>query len=170
MRWSEFAAAAPELAAVARGRLEERHLCLVGTLRGDGWPRITPVEPYIVGEELMLGMMWRSRKATDLLRDPRLVIHTIVTDWAGTEGDVKLYGVAEEVRDHGRRVALFEAIDAAHGWSLEADEPDDDPEYHVFAVDIRRAGYTRFHDETWEAWSWDPSRDPALRKQEQPKE
>jgi hypothetical protein len=163
VNWRTFSDACPELASIARDRLEERHLCLVGTLRRDGWPRITPVEPYVVGDELMLGMMWRSRKAADLLRDPR------ITDWAATEGDVKLYGHAEDVRDTSRRVALYEAIDAAHGWTREPDEPEDDPEYHVFAVDILRAGYTRFHEETWESWSWDPDADPPLRRREQPK-
>jgi hypothetical protein len=168
MRWGEFTVACPELAEIARRRLNERHLCLVGTLRADGWPRITPVEPYVVDDELMIGMMWRSRKAADLLRDPRIVVHTIVTDWEGIEGDVKLYGVAEDVRDHDRRVALFRTIDAAHGWQPDPDEPEDDSEYHIFALDIRRAGYTRFGETTWEAWSWDPER--GLRTQERPKD
>jgi hypothetical protein len=56
MRWDAFEAAAPDLAARGRGRLEERHLCLVATLRRDGSPRISPVEPYFVDGELMLGM------------------------------------------------------------------------------------------------------------------
>ena len=168
MRWSEFASACPELADVARARLEERHLCLVGTIRGDGWPRITPVEPYFVGSELMIGMMWRSRKAIDLLRDPRIVVHSTVTDWEATEGDIKLYGTVQDVREHDRRVALFRAIDAAHGWEQDPDEPDDDPEYHVFAVDVERAGYTRFGETTWVAWSWDEEQ--GLRTQERPKD
>lgn len=37
-------------------------------------------------------MMWRSRKALVLLRDPRCVLHSCATDRHGTEGDVKLYG------------------------------------------------------------------------------
>jgi hypothetical protein len=42
-------------------------------------------------------MMWQSRKALDLLRDPRCVVHSTVTDRAGTEGDVKVYGRAVPV-------------------------------------------------------------------------
>jgi len=90
MRWDEFAAAAPELAAVGEERLRARELCLVGTLRANGWPRISPVEPEFVDGELMLGMMWRSPKALDLLRDPRLVVHSVVSRREGDEGDFKL--------------------------------------------------------------------------------
>ena len=166
MRWDAFEAACPELAALARERIEPRHLCLVGTLRRDGSPRISPVEPYFVGGELMIGMMWRSRKALDLLRDPRLVVHSPVTDWSGEEGDVKLYGTAAPVQDRPRRLALFAAIDAAHGWTPDPDEPDDDPECHMFAVDLASAGYTRFTTETWESWAWDPER--GLRTERRP--
>ena len=83
MRWDEFAAVAPELAALGEERLKARELCLVGTLRRNGWPRITPVEPEFVDGELMLGMMWRSPKALDLLRDPRLVVHCVVSRASG---------------------------------------------------------------------------------------
>lgn len=63
MRWNEFRSMCPELAGIAQRRLEERYLCLIGTLRQDGWPRISPVEPFIVDGELMMGMMKGSRKA-----------------------------------------------------------------------------------------------------------
>ncbi len=44
-----------------------------------------------------------SRKALDLLRDPRLVVHSPTSDRAGTEGDFKLYGRAVDVPDPKRR-------------------------------------------------------------------
>jgi Pyridoxamine 5'-phosphate oxidase len=166
MRWDAFATACPELAERARVRLEEGHLCLVGTLRRDGGPRISPVEPYIVAGELMIGMMWLSRKAHDLLRDPRIVVHSTVSDWEATEGDVKLYGRAEHVPLGSRRNALYRAIERAHGWPVDTSD-DDDPEYHVFAVDIETAGYVRFAETTWESWSWSPN--AGLRRQERPK-
>jgi hypothetical protein len=53
---------------------------LLGTIRADGWARISPCEAYLVDGDLMLGMMWRSRKALDLLRDPRLTIVTPQAD------------------------------------------------------------------------------------------
>src|SRR5881227_2304231 len=103
MRWEEFAAAAPELAALGEERLRLRELCLVGTLRRNGWPRISPVEPDFVDGELMLGMMWRSPKALDLLRDPRCVVHSVVSRREGDEGDFKLYGRAAAVEQGERR-------------------------------------------------------------------
>jgi hypothetical protein len=59
MRWKDFAAICPELADLSRRRMEERHLCLIGTLRADGSPRISPVEPYIVGGDVVSSQPWR---------------------------------------------------------------------------------------------------------------
>src|SRR5438093_13339989 len=117
MRWDEFAAACPELAALGEERLRERELCLLGTLRRNGFPRISPVEPDFVDGELMLGMMWRSPKAVDLLRDPRCVVHNVVPDKHGKEGDFKLYGRAEDVQDPARRERYRETIKARMGWA-----------------------------------------------------
>src|ERR671934_2897005 len=103
MRWDEFAAESPGLAALGEERLRARELCLVGTLRRNGFPRISPVEPEFVDGELMLGMMWRSPKALDLVRDPRCVVHSVVSDRQGTEGDFKLYARAVDVQDASRR-------------------------------------------------------------------
>ena len=55
-------------------------LVLVGTLGANGWPRISPVEPLIMGEQLYLGMTWASRQAVDLLAAHLCVVHTAVSD------------------------------------------------------------------------------------------
>jgi hypothetical protein len=148
MRWGEFAAACPELARIGEERLRSRELCLVGTLRGNGWPRISPVEPEFVGDELMLGMMWRSPKALDLERDARVVVHSTLTDRHDLSGDFKLYGHALPVEDGPRRDAHRAAIKARIDW--EPPEP-----YHVFAVDIVSAGFVTFAEPrfglAWEA-------------------
>ena len=138
MRWHEFAEACPELAQLGAERLRERELCLVGTLRRNGWPRISPVEPDFVDGELMLGMMWRSRKALDLLRDPRIVVHSVVSSRMGNEGDFKLYGRALPVEEPERRAAYRAVIKARIDW-----EPDE-PNYHLFAVDVVSAGFVTF--------------------------
>jgi len=46
MRWDEFTATAPELAALGEERLRGRELCLVGTLRANRWVRRRPVLLY----------------------------------------------------------------------------------------------------------------------------
>jgi hypothetical protein len=149
MRWDEFAAAAPELAQLGEERLRARELCLVGTLRKNGYPRISPVEPEFVDGELMLGMMWRSPKALDLLRDPRLVVHSVVSDRMGSEGDFKLYGRAADVRDPERRAAYAAAVKARIDW-----EPTDP--YHVFAVDVDSAGFVIFSGDRY-GLAWNPA-------------
>ncbi|MDR0342602.1 MAG: pyridoxamine 5'-phosphate oxidase family protein [Nocardiopsaceae bacterium] len=157
MRWSEFRSVCPELADIGQRRLEERYLCLIGTLRRDGWPRISPVEPFLVDGDLMMGMMKGSRKAADLLRDPRLVVHSIVTSWDADEGDVKLYGTAQPVTEPEPRNALFQAITQAHGWSGPPSFAED-PAYPVYRMDIDRAAYVRFDGSSWQDWTWDPRR------------
>lgn len=149
MRWDEFAGEAPELARLGEERLRARELCLVGTLRRNGWPRSSPVEPEFVDGELMLGMMWRSPKALDLLRDPRLVVHSVVSDRMGSEGDFKLCGRALAVEEPQRRARYRAAVKARIDW-----EPDE-PNYHVFAVDVVSAGFVTFagsrYGLAWEA-------------------
>ena len=137
MNWQGFSAAAPDLASFLERRLEATRLCLLGTIRADGWPRIIPCEGYIVDGDLMLGMMWQSHKALDLLRDPRLTVATPQADKDGGEGDLKLYGLAVEVREPERRRALEEAQFAIINWR--PTEP-----YHLFALDVRSAGFISF--------------------------
>ena len=155
MNWGEFKDEAPELAALGEERFDRTGLVLVGTLRKNGWPRISPVEPLIVDGNLYLGMMWQSRKALDLLRDPRCTVHTTVSSRDGDEGEFKLYGQAVDVQDAAARrrycQALSEKIDRAPG------EEDD---FHLFSVDIESAafaiidGYERWVRKIWR----DPSR------------
>jgi hypothetical protein len=147
MRWGEFAAACPELARLGEERLRSRELCLVGTLRRNGWPRISPVEPEFVGDELMLGMMWQSPKARDLERDPRIVVHSTLTDRHDLSGDFKLYGRALPVEDALRVDAHRAATKARIDW--EPPEP-----YHVFAVDIDSAGFVTFAEPRF-GLAWD---------------
>jgi hypothetical protein len=155
MRWDEFVEACPELAQLGEERLRAKELCLVGTLRKNGWPRISPVEPEFVDGELVLGMMWRSPKALDLLRDPRLVVHSVVSERSGKEGDFKLYGRALDVQDPKRRAAYRAAIKARIDW-----EPAE-PNFHAFAVEIESAGFVTFAEPRY-GLAWDP--DSGLRR------
>ena len=136
MKWAEFAAASPELAALGEERMEEHGLVLLGSLRRDGSPRISPVEPLLVDGELALGMMWQSKKALDLLRDPRCHLHTIVTDRDGTEGEFKLWGRARDL-DRPARDRYATALHAKIGWRPK--EP-----FHCFAIDVESAAYRIF--------------------------
>jgi len=150
MKWGEFAAASPELAALGWKRFARYELCLLGTLRPGGWPRISPCELDLVGEELMLGMMWHSPKALDLLRDDRCVLHSCTSDRNGKEGDFKLYGRARDVSAPDRRAAYRAAIRARIDW-----EPADP--FHLFAIDVESAGFLIFGQDRY-GMAWDPER------------
>ncbi|MDQ6720233.1 MAG: pyridoxamine 5'-phosphate oxidase family protein, partial [Candidatus Dormibacteraeota bacterium] len=63
MRWEEFEVAAADLARLGRERLNRYQLCMLGTLRRDGSPRISPCEMDFAQGELLMGMMWQSPKA-----------------------------------------------------------------------------------------------------------
>ena len=99
MLWRDFERAAPALAHAARERLEATGIAFLGTLRADGSPRISPIEPYFAPDALLLGAMARSLKARDLLRDPRCVLHSVVSAPDAGEPEFKLYGTAVEVGD-----------------------------------------------------------------------
>src|SRR3989442_14447116 len=99
MRWKEFEAGAPDMAAFAREQLEQTRVMIIGTIRRDGTPRISLIEPCILDGELYLGMMWQSRKALDLLRDPRLVLHNPIYSSTGEESEISLHGRTVDIHD-----------------------------------------------------------------------
>ncbi len=52
--WWSFRASDPTLADLAQTRIDCDGLVAVGTLRSNGWPRISPVEPLIADGQLYL--------------------------------------------------------------------------------------------------------------------
>ncbi|MCW2694386.1 MAG: pyridoxamine 5-phosphate oxidase-related FMN-binding protein [Mycobacterium sp.] len=132
--WHDFAAAAPELAARVRERLEATGLALIATLTSDGSPRISPVEPLIALGELWLGMMPASRKAADLRRDPRIALHGATVDKQVTAGDAKLAGRAEQVTDPATVQAYREAFGAQAGEPVP-------PALALFRVELTSASF-----------------------------
>jgi pimeloyl-ACP methyl ester carboxylesterase len=77
--WQDLELGAPEIARLGMDRIRTARVALLGTLRADASPRISPIEPYFVEGQLLVGAMTWSRKAADLLRDPRYVLHSAVT-------------------------------------------------------------------------------------------
>jgi Pyridoxamine 5'-phosphate oxidase len=150
VRWADFAHEQPELAQRGEELLEATGLCMLGTLRANGFPRISPVEPLLHAGELYLGMMWQSRKARDVLRDPRCVVHNAHADKSGKDGDFKLYGRAVDVRDPAEREAYCVALEGKIGW-----RPPDD-RFHLFKVDVSEVGWFRAAGEKHETQAWRP--------------
>jgi Pyridoxamine 5'-phosphate oxidase len=155
MDWSELAERQPRLAELARHRLLERGVVLVATIRTDGTPRVSPVEPFVLDGILWLSMMWGSRKAADLLRDPRILVHSVITTRDGGEGELKVRGVARAELDHGVQGRYASAVGAALGWNP------DPGKFHLFAVDIRHVTFIRYDDATGDQHvaMWPPARE-----------
>jgi hypothetical protein len=133
MNWEEFKQAAPELASKAEALFEMSGVLLVGTIRKNGSPRISPVEPIISEGKLYLGMMWQSFKALDLLRDPRCTVHNSISDRMAPEGEFKLHGQAADIQDLEERSRYGDALYKKIGWKPQ------EPKYHLFSVDIESA-------------------------------
>jgi hypothetical protein len=106
--WRDVELGAPELARLGMARLNSARVAMLGTLRRDGSPRISPIEPYIVKGQLLVGAMTWSAKVSDLRRDPRYVLHSVVTSPDSGEGELKLYGPAAEA-GHDLREAAADA-------------------------------------------------------------
>jgi len=100
--WHEFAEQAPRIAEIFVRRLAATgSLCLLATLRSDGYPRISPMEPRIFEGRLVLIGMPNTTKFRDLGCDPRFCLHTATVDTYVSDGDAKLWGNAVNVPDTG---------------------------------------------------------------------
>jgi hypothetical protein len=62
--WRDLELGAPDIARPGMARLNGARVALLGTLRRDGSPRISPVEPYSAAGHLLVGAMAWSRKMT----------------------------------------------------------------------------------------------------------
>jgi hypothetical protein len=152
MQWSEIEERQPGLAARSRQRLVEPGVLLVVTLRRDGTPRLSPVEPYVLDGRLLLSMMWGSQKAKDLLRDDRVLVHSIVTGRDGGEGELKVRGRAVEEGDPQVQARYAEAVAEALGWRPEAGR------FHLFEVELEHVAFVRYDHETGDQYvvTWPP--------------
>jgi hypothetical protein len=138
LTWAELELAAPETTARGRELLDRFQFVLVGTLRRDGAPRVTPVEAYVVDGHLLVNMIPRSLKALDLLRDPRIYVHAPVTAKSG-DAEFKLSGQANVLEDEELRAKLDELF-----WQMIEWRPAQDS--HYFEILADRAAYVTYGD------------------------
>jgi hypothetical protein len=128
--FTELDSTVPDLAARARAVLDSTTNAVLGTIRRDGTPRLSGIDPFFHGGELHIGSMPGARKGEDLRRDPRIALHSI--PWESRrlregasdpgEADVKLSGTATLVTDRDAIGAAFktppEEIDPATSGDL----------------------------------------------------
>lgn len=136
--WQEVVDDAPDFARAVQGRFDAHQHKVLATLRKDGSPRISGIEASFAEGELWLGMMLESRKALDLLRDPRLALHSATPDvgddptaWTG---DAKIAGRAIDATDP----SVMKKYVRAFG---EPEQP-----FHLFTVDIAEVVLVRVGD------------------------
>lgn len=158
--WGRLEEEAPRIGVVGRGRLEAARVVLLGTVRRNGSPRISPVEPYLVEARLLFGAIAWSAKARDLLRDPRCVVHSAITGPDAGEPELKLHGRAEEVTDPAVRDA------GGHGWWV-GRKPG---AARVFELRIERAVLIEWDLErgVMSTTRWSPGRTPSSRRRSYP--
>lgn len=155
MDWVEVERRQPRLADLGRQRLMDPGLVLVATMRRDGTPRLSPVEPWIMDGVLWLSMMLRSTKAGDLARDPRILVHNTIANKDGQEGEFKIRGRArnEERTEIQSRYAA--QVSQHLGWNPEPGR------FHLFAVGIEHITYLHYHPPTGDQYGvmWPPARE-----------
>jgi hypothetical protein len=157
--WQTLRALAPEIVNVGEDRLRQFHLAMLGTIRADGTPRISPVEPYIGSGELLIGLIRRSAKARDLLRDPRCTLHSIVVDPDAGDPELTLRGRFLEVD-----LAVRQSDSDAWWLSFEETAP------LVGTIDLEAASLLRFDLERSELsiTYWTPAGGVAERRKPYP--
>jgi hypothetical protein len=148
--WADLERLAPELAASGRELLERFGFVLVGTIRKDGTPRISPVEVQLVNGHLMLVMIPHSRKARDVRRDPRVVLQSPVLQAQDPGDELKLRGRVVEV-DEAQRTVTTDAIEARSGWRPH-------PSWLFLSLDIESATHISWHAGDMVLTRWDAGR------------
>ena len=139
-RWADIRAEVPDFAAEVEALFASGTNKTLATLRADGSPRISGTELEIA-DDVTLGMMPDSRKLQDVLRDPRVALHSPTleppTDPARWPGEAKLAGRLVEIAS-----------------------PEGGPPSTAFALDVTEVVHTRV-DETAGfllVRSWHPGR------------
>src|SRR5206468_6240743 len=101
---------------------------------------ISPVEPLFWDGELWLPMGLASTKAKDLMRDPRILVHSTVTSRDGAEGEYKVRGRATLETDLGLNARAAETISQQLGWTPDVGK------FHLFRVEVEDVTFIRWGD------------------------
>jgi hypothetical protein len=136
--WGEFSRLRPELARAGRALMYQFGvgLAFLGTVRGDGGPRVHPMCPLIT-EEGLFALLVPSPKRNDLHRDGRYAMHCFPAD--DNEDAFYLTGAARQVENRG----VEEAVRALFLAERRMDAPPTGfADYEPFEFDIERCLHT----------------------------
>ena len=141
MRWAAFAHEQPRFAELGERLLAGPGVVLVATIRRDGTPRLSPVEPLFWRDDLWLSMGWDTRKTLDLQRDPRVLVHNVITDREGSTGEYKVRGRGVAELDPVLHENYAIEVERTLGWNPEPGR------FHLFWMDLDEVTHIR----------WDPA-------------
>lgn len=105
--WTDIETAAPDLGRRAHAILASTTNAVLATIRRDGSPRLSGIDPFFFDGHLWIGSMPGARKGQDLGRDPRMALHSVpwesrrIRDGVDDpgDGDAKVTGRALAVDD-----------------------------------------------------------------------
>jgi hypothetical protein len=147
--FDQFLSDAPQIADRIAARFRTTGLAILGTVRRDGSPRVSPIEVAFHGDRLYLGMMPGSTKQLDVERDPRVCLLTPVADRHDLGGEGKLFARLAAVadREHADRVLR------AHAESIEMD-PDALGGSPLYEVLVEAAAWQAVEGDSFCTTSW----------------
>ena len=138
--WREFHDEAPTVAETfVRRHAATGKLCLLGTNRSDGFPRL-----------VLVGMPGTT-KFRDLGRDPRFNLHTATVDAYVGDGDAKLWGLAHNLQDPGLHARFAEDLYEDSGMDLRGQAFDP-----FFVADLTGGSSIEFTDNELVITIWRP--------------
>ena len=150
--WSEFVREAPRIAEVfVRRHKTTGYLCFLATLRPDGYPRISPMEPRIFEDRLVLVGMPNTSKFRDLARDPRFSLHTATIDPYVGDGDAKVWGEAGSSLDRDLHARFADHLFEESGFDIRGRVFDD-----FYVADLVGASAVEFRDSQLTITIWRP--------------
>jgi hypothetical protein len=150
--WSEFAEQAPAIAEVfVRRHSATSKLCLLATIRSDGYPRISPMEPRIFEGHLVIVGMPGTTKFRDLAREPRFCLHTATVDPFVGDGDAKVWGEARNLQDGVLHERFAESLFQEAGMDLRGQRFDP-----FYVADVTGASSVEFRDGRLGITVWKP--------------
>jgi nitroimidazol reductase NimA-like FMN-containing flavoprotein (pyridoxamine 5'-phosphate oxidase superfamily) len=150
--WEDFAGEAPSIAELfVRRQSATGNLCMLATLRSDGYPRISPMEPRIFEGQLVLVGMPNTTKFRDLGRDPRFCLHTATTDPYVSEGDVKVWGRVANLQDQALHQRFAQDLFDQTGFDLRGEQFDP-----FYVAELTGASSVRIEDGQLRITIWKP--------------
>jgi hypothetical protein len=97
-------------------------------------------------------LLWVAR---DLLRDPRILVHSVITSRDDAEGEFKIRGTARAEDDPAVQRRYADAVAASLGWNPQPGR------FHLFAVDIGQLTVISYDTATSDQHvaTWPPARE-----------